>query len=316
MHPRATIDRYVADGLAAAGERTLRQHLKACARCRAYYDEQRVIFRALAGDANRPTRHELAVHGSLAARAVFPEDKASPGTRQATLADLVDRLLWLPARTWALGAGAVTAAVVVFLIVLGPSGAGAGSMPLAAIVTRTKAASVAGVALAEAAELRALDVIEVPKGGFLELALVRGGTLRVFPASRLALAARGEAVTLDHGKLWCLPETGRGSFEVTTATATVRVLGTSFIVDADEEKTDVRVISGSVEVSDSDERGRVRLQNEESTRVERGQRPRPPRRASTSADRNEWQHFLDELLKSISRGVKALQHELHKGGRR
>lgn len=310
MHPKSIIDRYVADGLPDADARELRHHLRACVECRAYYDAQRLLFRALAGDANAPTGAEIELHSSLAAGTVF---RSAHATR-SRLAALLDRLLWIPARSWALGAGA--AAAVVLLIIFVPSGAERATMPLAAVVTHAKSASVAGVGLEEAMEVHALDVIEVPKGGVLELALVRGGTLRVFPESKIALGARGESVALDHGKVWCLPEEGKGGFEVTTATATVRVLGTSFIVDADEEKTDVRVVSGSVEVSDSDERGHVRLQKEESTRVEHGQQPSTPRRASTSSDTREWQRFFDELVKSIDHGVKALQRELQKGGRR
>ncbi|MBI1948501.1 MAG: FecR domain-containing protein [Deltaproteobacteria bacterium] len=318
MHPRSAIERYVADGLPEADERALRQHLKACAECQAYYDRQRVVLRALAGDVNQPTREEIKLQGALAARAVFPDNDGAARRPHRTLAELVDRLLWAARRSWALGAAGAVA--VVLLVVLVPKGGGDGAMPLAAVVTNSSSATVAGQTLEEATELRALDVIEVPKGGALELALVRGGTLRVFPNSRLALGARGESVALEYGKVWCLPEEGKGGFEVTTSTATVRVLGTSFIVDAGDDKTDVRVVSGSVEVSDSDEQGTVILQKEESTRVERGQRPSPARRATAAADTIEWQRFFGDIVKGIDRGVKALdraiQRELQKGGKR
>ncbi|MBI5482285.1 MAG: zf-HC2 domain-containing protein, partial [Deltaproteobacteria bacterium] len=58
MHRRSTIDRYLAGDLPDAAEARLRAHLSGCARCRAYFDEQIALLRALAGDASRPTPAE------------------------------------------------------------------------------------------------------------------------------------------------------------------------------------------------------------------------------------------------------------------
>ncbi len=313
MHPKSTIERYVADGLPESDERELRRHLKECEECRAHYDRERLLMRALAGDANRATAVETAMHQALAARAIFPPSEARPRVGASNFGALLDRLVWAPARFWI---GAATAALLLIAILL-PLRNAVGTMPVAATVLRAKGATITtagagGKELVEGSELRAIDVVQVASGGLVELVLARGGTLRVFPDTELALGARGESVALERGKVWCLPESGKGSFVVTTETATVRVLGTSFVVDATSEITDVRVVSGSVEVEDSEGHGVVRLQQDEGTRVARGESPSPPRRASTSADENEWERFLDELMRAIDNGVKAIQREMQR----
>lgn len=313
MHPRSTIDRYVADGLPDQDERELRAHLKSCNECRDYYDTQRVLFRAVAGDAQAPTPDELRLHSRLAAKTVFPDQPAA--RERTTLGDLLERFLWAPSRAWGFGAAAAAAAILL-VVVLTRQVEGDRAMPVAATIAHVEAATLDGEVLEEGRALRALEVVDVPKGGIVEVELVRGGLVRVFPETRFALGARGESVVLHTGKVWCLPEEGKGAFEVTTSTATVRVLGTSFIVDADEKKTDVRVVSGSVEVTDIEERGRVRLQKDESTHVEHGQRPSSPRRASTTSDTQQWQRFFDQLVKDIQKGLQSIGKQLQQGERR
>jgi len=312
MHPESTIDRYVAEGLPADAERELRAHLKECAACRAYYDAQRLVFRAVVGDVNEPTSVELRLHSRLAADKVFAEEARAARPR-LSLRELFERLFWSPARIWAMGA---VAAAVLLIVVVVTTRDGEGAMPLAATVLHAEGARRGEEPLMPGAEVYALDVVEVQQGGIIELELVRGGQVRVFPETRLALGARGESVALDDGKIWCLPAERKGAFEVTTRSASVRVLGTSFVVDADHDKTDVRVVSGGVEVTDLEGRGRVRLQKEESTRVVRGQQPTQPRRANTSQDTLQWQRFVDQLLKNISDGIKSLGRQLQQGGRR
>jgi len=305
VHPRDTIARYVTLGLPDAEAHTLRKHLASCADCRAFYDEQRVLLRALAGDANAPTPDEVALHRGLAIRAIFGE---SPVDARPTLGDVVDRLLWVPLRTWTLGAVALTALVIASLAVLRPSGPNI--EPLAARVAHATAATLGVEPLLKGSEVRAGDPLVVKKGGMLELELVRGGTVRVFSESRLALGARGETVSLESGKIWCIPDEGRGRFEVSTSTASVRVLGTSFIVESRAERTDVRVVSGRVEVVDHGARGKVQLKRDESTHVTAGRAPSPARRASTSADTSEWQRFFDQLLNDLKRSMKILEGHL------
>lgn len=307
MHPRSTIDRYVADGLPDEDERSLRAHLKSCSECRDYYDAQRVLFRAVAGDAQAPTPDELRLHSRLAAKTVFPDQPAA--RERTTLRDLFERFFWAPSRAWGFGAAAAAAAILLVVVLTrqGEGGEGDRAMPLAGTIAHVEGATVDGQPLVQGRELRALEVVDVPKGGIVEVNLVRGGLVRVFPETRLALGARGESVVLHTGKVWCLPEEGKGGFEVTTSTATVRVLGTSFIVDTDEEKTDVRVVGGSVEVTDTEERGRVRLQKEESTRVEQGRAPTTPRRASTTSDTQQWQRVFDQLGQAVRKGIESLE---------
>lgn len=312
MHPKDTIARYVAEGLPEADERKVRAHLSSCESCRAFYDEQRTLMRALAGDVNAPTKGELSLQSALAVRAVFPTENDAPAKRRAPLVDFVDRLLWAPARTLALPLGVV--AVLLIAVVMAPSLEDAVPVPLSAHVVHATAASIDGEPLVKGQEVRARDAIRVKKGGMLELSLVRGGTVRVFPGSALALGARGETVELRDGKIWCLPDEGKGRFEVTTKTATVRVLGTSFIVDATAERTDVRVVSGRVEVVDRGARGRVTLARDESTRVEMGRPPTPPRRADVNDDTREWHRFFERLLDDLARSMKILEKQLMQRG--
>ena len=308
MHPRSRIERYVVDGLPAAAEQALRAHLEVCAPCRACYDEQRLLQRALAGDTRTPTAHETSQLQRRIVDAVFPRPPAAPSLRQR-LEALVDRLLWTPPRSFIAVGGAVAVLLLLLLRVPG------GSSP-AATVLHARGASVAGVALVDGAVVEGLQVLELTKGGAVELELQRGGQLRVFGGTRLALGPRGESVVVERGKVWCLPAEGRGSFEVSTATATVRVLGTSFIVEASDERTDVRVVSGRVEVTDTDERGRVTLGRDEGTRVDRGQGPSPARKSSAAGDTREWQRFFDELFRNLRDGVETFKRGLKRGGTR
>ena len=59
MHASASrIDRYLQEGLSPRAEGKLRDHLRGCGSCRDHYDDRVVLLRALAGDAQAPTRQE------------------------------------------------------------------------------------------------------------------------------------------------------------------------------------------------------------------------------------------------------------------
>ena len=304
MHPRSQVDRCVAEGLPADDELALRSHLRGCAECRAYYDAQRLLARALAGDVNQPTTVEVREHERRVVDALFPP--TTPPPSRFALGALFDRLLWTPPRAFALAGAGVVGLLLLFLLV--PTGG------VAATVLHARGATVAGAPLKAGSEVGARAPIELGKDGAVELSLVRGGTLRIFGGARLALGARGASVALERGKVWALPDPGKGRFEVTTPTALVRVLGTSFIVDASAERTDVRVVTGSVEVIDNDERGRVTLGRGEGTLVKRGEPPQPAQRVSTAEDTNEWQRFFEQLLRHLQDGFESITRELQRGG--
>ncbi len=306
MHPERAIVRYVVEGLPVSAERRLRAHLRDCERCRARYDAERRLFAALSGKPDE-AGDERAFEMRLLAEIFPPVQPAASSSWHEMLASL----LWAPRPALAAGVLAVVAlAVLITAVVPGrPSASG-----IAGTVVRAAGAKSSEQVLDVGAKVRPLDVVRVEHGGMLELSLERGGLLRVFPDTTLVLGRRGESVVLDHGKVWCLPDANRGSFEVTTATATARVLGTSFIVAADDDATDVRVVSGVVEVQDAEERGRVVVRREQSTRVLKGQGPTAASRSSVD-DIGEWQRFWDALVKSLKSGFDSIERELKRGPR-
>ena len=306
MHPRGTIERYVASGLRPNAEATLRAHLAACVACRAYYDEQRSLARALAGDMDKPTvREDDGVVARVTAVA-FPAPASAPDIKSRL------RRLLAPRPLFAF-TGAVLAALLVLVVVKRPVSPPA-ERALAAHILHAEHAHVGAVALDEGAALSALAVVEVDDDGVLELSVERGGTVRAYPGARFALGERGETVVLDAGKVWCLVDAGKGSVEVSTKAALVHVVGTSFIVESRaDDTTDVRVVSGKVDVTDGEERGKVSLTADQGTHVALGTAPEAARRVSTSRDVADWQHFLDRVLKQLQDGVRALGKKLQHG---
>ena len=70
MHLKRDIDRYLAEGLPAASEQQLRQHLRLCAHCRGYYDDELRLRHGidLAIDASTPVQTQMRrIHRALAA---------------------------------------------------------------------------------------------------------------------------------------------------------------------------------------------------------------------------------------------------------
>ena len=283
MHATTAIDRFLAAGLGRWAEARMRRHLSRCERCRGYYDEQLVLHRALAGDPAAPTAGELERMVGRALRGAGAPARASIEKPQAPAA-----LAWHPVR-WAMAAAAV-------VIVTGALVVGFSPRAPAARVVRAEGLRADGVALLPGAELPAGLFVEVGREGLAELALVRGGRVRVFPGSALSLAARGETVELDRGRIWCDIDPKVAPFEVRTGEARARVLGTSFVVERfGAAATEVRVARGKVEVEDVGGRGRVLLSSGQKSRVAQGAAPSPPARYSPDADRSAWQGFMDGL---------------------
>lgn len=308
MHPRAAIKRYAASGLDGVAEAQLRAHLSECGECRAYYDEQRLLARALAGDVLKPTSLEEEAIIARTMAVAFVRPAAEPSTPLRRLRRV---LAWRPALAFA---GVVLAAALVVVVVRRPASPVTRERAIAAHVVHAQRAHIGDTALEDGAVVPALGIVELADDGVLELSVERGGSVRAYPGTRLALSERGESVVLDTGKVWCLVDAGKGSFEVSTKTALVHVVGTSFIVESrGDGATDVRVVSGKVDVTDGEERGTVTLTADQGTHVAVGAPPEPPRRVSTSRDVADWQRFLDRLLKQLQDGVRALSEKLQRG---
>lgn len=320
MHVRRLIDRFVVDELSAKGEDAMRAHLRGCGACRAYFEEQTLLFRALARDPLRATPAEAV---RIARRATGAEAPAQRALRDAVAGFLV----FEPARAFA-GALLVVLLATAGVVVAPRQGARTASAGvvhepqnpvLAGTVRRAKASSVDGRPLSDGAPIASLSVLVVEEGGLLEVELARGGTLRVFPDSKLSLGPSGEQVVLERGKVWSIVEGGKGSFAVYSPHGTAEVLGTSFVVDATSpDATEVRVVEGRVKVTDAEDRGTVVVAAAQGTRLTPARAPTAPGRSSAS-DAAEWQRVLDRFFKNLEQGIKrgidSLQRSISKGGR-
>ena len=296
---RATIDRHLAVGLPPTAEAKLRAHLRGCAPCRAYHDDEVRLLRALAGDVNRPTLAELdrLIRRTLA-------EVAPQAPRPGTAPSWIDAFIFEPGRQLAICLGVLTAAVMVFVLAMPSFEKPASTEPaLAAALTTGHDATTDGTPLPEGASLFAGKEIVVGKAGAAELRLVRGGRLRLFPGTRAVLGPRGETVELRSGRVWCDIDPGLGGFSVSTDNATASVLGTSFIVEKESSgTTDVRVLSGAVQVDDSAHRGEVVVHGGQKTEVRGDAAPAAVSHYDPSDDISSW----DRLWRSIARFFRGI----------
>ncbi len=307
MHARGAVDRFLLDGLSRRAEARMRDHLRGCDGCQAYYDEQVSLLRALAGAPDRPTRAELARLAHI--------DEDVRATAPSLWQRLASVLAFHPLRT-ALGACAVVLLIVAATVggrLVHTTRVATAATPdsvehlapvPAATIVRATAATLDGLPVKEGTSVPSMAVLVVAEGGLVEAELVRGGTLRVFPSTTLSLLPRGEQVVLAHGKVWCIVDTGKGPFLVTTPQGAAEVLGTSFIVDASaDDATDVRVVEGKVAVTDAEDRGTVVVRAAETSRLTADARPTPARRGS-GTDAAEWQRAFDRFFKDLGRGIQ------------
>jgi len=311
MHPRAAIDRYLAEGLPVEDETTLRDHLRSCAECRDHYDRQVLLYRALAGDPDAPTaaERERTLRLTLQRAGLAP-----PEPKPAARAGLWDRLLWAPAPALGLGAALVAALVVgaIWLARAPSADRSATTEPVvAAHVKEGRGLVLDGAPLgpkaARGAAVLAGRGIEVGQGGIAELTLVRGGAVRVFPGTRLLLFGKGDGVLLSGGKVWCLVKSGGRPFLVRTDVAEAVVLGTSFLVEENQAgETDVRVVEGTVEVRNVEGGEAVRVQGGRQTHVAAAAPPNPPRRYDPDPDISDWESFWREFTDGFKRAMRRL----------
>ncbi len=275
MCSRAEIDRYLLDGLPPGREVRLRAHLRACPACRVRYDELTRVLRGLAGAPQGPTAGEEARLERLVLARAGLRPLAPPATRARS--SPLEGLVWLTGgRLAALAAAGL--ALVLGLVWLGMGARG-----------------------------KTLE-------GMQELHLARGGVLRVFPGARARLLGE-ERLELEAGAVWCQVDRGRGEFTVRTPHAEVRVLGTSFVVEERAgQGTEVRVLSGQVELSARRSPGQVRLTAGERSAVLPGRPPAAPGRYDPRPDRAAWEqiqggveHALeraDEIFRGVEKEVR------------
>jgi hypothetical protein len=319
MHPRGNIDRYLAEGLPADTERELREHLRSCEECRRLYDEEVRLRRALAGDPKQPTRTEEARLRRLVldrAGLVIP---LSAPTRAPSRA-LADRIRSNPWR-FAVPMGAAALAMLVGLWIIHPWHAEPippkpqrdtpAEPVLAARLTQAKEVTIDGAPAKPGATIRSGAEVAVSGAGLAELELLRGGRTRLFPRTRLKLTPRGETIELESGKVWCEVTAGRGRFVVAIERGEARVLGTSFVVEKlSSGDTDVRVLSGTVEVEDSGHAGMVRVQEGQRTRLLSGAPPTQVLRYDPQSDRGDWEQAFRRLGREIERTFRKLGDKL------
>jgi ferric-dicitrate binding protein FerR (iron transport regulator) len=282
LHREGRIDRYLAGDLDGGAAVSLRAHLAGCARCRAYYDSQVVLMRALAGNPDRPTPAEDA---RMVERALTAVGLATPRPPRS----LLDRVLSHP---FAYGAAAL--AVVLLLIGIGLFGLSPAGP--AATLVRADGVTVDGQPVAKGAVVRAGQKIHIGDKGAAELEVARGGRVKLYPGADAELGRRGEKVELRLGRVWCEVDHDRGEFSVITDRGVARVLGTSFVVERTRDgETDVRVMKGTVEVEDRERQGKVRVEANHRTRIGRSGGPSPARHYSADGDRNDWEKFWNDL---------------------
>jgi hypothetical protein len=300
MHPSASrIDRYLSEGLPSRAEGKLRDHLRACRVCRDRYDQQVILLRALSGDAQVSTKQEDKRMVRLALQAAGLPPVQEPEERRS--------IPYIPVPALA------AAAVLLVVLTLGLWLALRPAEPvIAAHIVKAKSLTLDGVAadtrIFGEIPIRAGEMLAVEKKGFAELALARGGTVRVYPQTALSLSGPGERVDLGLGKVWCIVKPSDKPFVVRTDIAEARVVGTSFVVERERSgDTEVRVMKGEVEVKNVKKKEKVRVRSGRKTRVAADRPPSPPRHYDPDDDESQWDAFLRELKRGVKRAIKDIQ---------
>lgn len=298
MHLNHNIDLYLSEGLPPRAEARLRGHLRTCGRCRDFYDKQVIVHRTLAGNPDIPTPQEeerlvRLVLQQTGLRLPEPQPEEKPG--------LTSRILWAPAP--ALAAAALLLVIVVTGLAYSLLAALPGDPVVAAHLVKGRNLDLDGAPVNARAPgeliVRAGVKLEVGRGGYAELSLKRGGSVRVFPESTLILSGPGELVELSSGKVWCLVDPVNALFDVPfmvkTDLAEVRAIGTSFVVERRKSgETDVRVAKGVVEARDIKTGDAVLIDGCYEARIAPGGSKPSPDRYSPKHDRSDWNAVLGE----------------------
>ncbi len=273
-HSRWLIDLHLADGLPAPLEQRLRSHLRGCERCRAYYDENVRLLRAVRGGA--PGMGELARIERLALGAI---SGSTPGR----------------VAVWGVAGAAVAAALIAFVA-------------YAALATdEVGRVASAGTLTIEGAPARVGD--DVPEGalvvavkGTSELSLEGGRTVLLTEGTAVRVGAKGAVATLEAGRARFSVEPEQRQFVVVAGEASVEVQGTVFTVDR-REKDEVLVHV---------ERGRVRVAGKKNAVVVSAGQATLVRSGSAAAPRRSGRYIVDDAAEAVRQLRLELQRELQR----
>jgi hypothetical protein len=330
VHPRRAITEAAAGTLSRRREAALRRHLVRCTACQRAYDEEVRLVRALHGDADVPTADEDArlltrVLDAARAEGLIPAEAPPPAPVSVTettsrLTRLLDGLVLHPGPSLAAATAAVLLVASAILLNAGvPLGAPDALPPVVAYVVEAQGTTFDGetVALEEARghPVREGQVIFTGPSGVAELNLESGGKVRLFPGTRARLNECGRVVALGVGRVWCEVDASEDPFMVRTPNGRAQVLGTSFVVEHTEGgRTDVRVISGRVEVVDAEGRGRVEVPAGKQSTLAQGRAPTEPTRFDARRDRLDWERFWSRIVEALQRAMEGVRDLL--GGSR
>ncbi|MDF1561621.1 MAG: FecR domain-containing protein [Deltaproteobacteria bacterium] len=306
MHPDLRmIARYLEGELGERATAALRRHLRLCERCRTRHDEEILRRRALTGDPESATAEDDRRMARLALAAVRREEPSSASLVALEPVPLTDPLVLLPRRAF-LGGGAALALAASLLLVWGLRA----PAPIVAMMKAGSHLSVNGEAVdrTRPLALRAGDRLETAGKGAGELELRAGGasgSLRIYPGTTLVLTDASE-VQLERGRVWSRVEPGPAGFKVKTPEGEARVVGTSFVVEHEEESgTEVRVMKGVVDVHAKGKA--VKVQALERTRIARGAAPEPPTRYDPRSDRMDWSRIWQSIVDGFNELLQSVQ---------
>lgn len=320
MHPRGAINRFFSDGLSPEDESRLRGHLVGCGSCRADYDEQVLLLRALEGKPAHPTRSE--VDGSVRRALV------AAGLPVAVLPNTPKATSWFglffgePLRV-----GLASLALVVVLIAAGlvllprkiappPSTETPGlaqamterparaTSELAGRLLRARGVSVDSREVTEGSSVYSGVPLTVASSGLAELQLECGGRAHLFPGAQITLSPRGDTVEVGTGKVWFEVAKESGPFTVRTDSALVRVLGSSFVVErVPNGDTEIRVAAGEADVEDLGHRGAVVVRRAQKAMVRVGSAPSALSSYRPEDDLSAWSRFWKQLGGQFDRAL-------------
>ncbi|HEY3448069.1 MAG TPA: FecR domain-containing protein [Myxococcales bacterium] len=296
VHRKGEIERYLTDGLGPSAETDLRAHLRECAQCRTHYDQQVALLRALAGHPMGPTAREDRRVERLGLAAPDLVAPSAPPPPRAAWWRAIPPLYW---RLGAAGATCLLLIAVAFGLARGPV--------RSATVVKAQGLTVSGKPAAVGSTILSGEPLVIRAGGYAELAIDLGGTLRLFPKSAARLEEGGTGVELSSGKVWCqvdpgAPTKAAARFRAVTDRGEARVLGTSFFVEKlPAGEMEVRVLSGKVAVEDAGHAGTLELRAGQKTRIDRG--APLPAQAYSGEDAEEWD--LEGFFKQLGRGLKS-----------
>lgn len=321
-HPRGDVERFFAGGLSTEAAERLRVHLRGCPSCRELYDEHARILRALAGRRDEPTEEEL---DRVARRALSALGLAAPGDATASVPTIprvapspASSLRWRPLALGGLGAALALALVVVGVGTSRPSPVRVGRLAQAEQASVDGAPAPRGTAIFEGQRLTV-----APDGmAVVELDGLEGrpgearALVRAFPGTEATVEGAGTRLSLQRGKVWCDVDERRAPrpFSVQTAEGGAFVLGTSFVVERKSERTEVRVVKGTVEVRDRQGAGAVRVAARQRTVLAKGEPPAAPVSYAPRDDVEGWRkvlgRFFDELKNAFESGVRQIEDAL------